>query len=478
MEIFDVAIIGAGSAGCALAGRLAARTDLRIALIEAGPDYGPQAGGSWPADLVDAHRTPGSHDWGFDQSRAQVIGGCSVHNECALVRALPGDYDRWAIPGWTDSDLAPLVDDVARTLPTTVCPVEKLATWQRAFLDTALAAGFPLLSDVNDAPNASGVGPFTQNIKDGLRWNAAFAFLDAVRPRLTVVSGILADHFVLEGDYARALIGRGPEGALEIHAEQFVLCAGVYGSPAILLRSGVGPVNHLKEFSIPVRIALPGVGANLHDHPGVGFEYEPTTRALRAAKEDVTTKHFYEVQVVLKTSSDLHIVPYQTEDDAGDFSFGILAYYLNPRSRGSVRLMSRDPSEPLAIDLGLLNDPEGYDVGALTQGVQLIHRLTRSSPLADAIERGPRRFTSTTRQARFVRDNVTDYGHSVGTCRMGPSPEAGDVVDARCRIHGLANVFIADASIIPQIPRANINFTCFVIGTRTADFLIHAHARS
>jgi choline dehydrogenase len=135
--------------------------------------------------------------------------------------------------------------------------------------------------------------------------------------------------------------------------------------------------------------------------------------------------------------------------------------------------MSRDPSEPLAIDLGLLNDPEGHDVGVLTQGVQLIHRLTRGFPLADAIERGPRRFISPTRQARFIRDNVTDYGHSVGTCQMGPSPEASDVVDACCRIHGLANVFIADASIIPQIPRANINFTCFVIGTRAADFLIH-----
>jgi choline dehydrogenase len=474
VEIFDVVIIGAGSAGCALAGRLAAaRTELRIALVEAGPDYGPQASGSWPAGLVDARHTPVSHDWGFDQSRARVIGGCSTHNECALVRALPCDYDRWGIPGWTDSDLAPVVDDVARTLPTTICPDDELATWQRAFLDTALAAGFSRLSGGNDAPDASGVGPFIQNIKDGLRWNAAFAFLDAVRSRLTVISDVLADRFIFEGDRARVLMGHGREGAREIRAKKFVLCAGVYGSPAILLRSGVGPADHLTELRIPIRSALPGVGANLHDHPGVGFEYEPTTHAMRAVKKDMAMGRFYEVQVVLKTRPDLHIIPYQTEDDAGIFSFGILAYHLNPRSRGTVHLTSRDPGELLAIDLGLLNDPDGYDIGALTQGVQLIHSLTKGSPLADSIKRGPRRFSSATRHARFIRDNVTDYGHSVGTCRMGLSPDAGDVVDARCRIHGLDNVFIADASIIPQIPRANTNFTCSVIGTRAADFLAY-----
>jgi choline dehydrogenase len=474
MEVYDIAIIGAGSAGCVLATRLAAQTDLRIALVEAGPDYGSLASGSWPQDLVDAHHTPASHDWGFDQSRARVVSGCSSHNECALVRALSGDYDRWAIPGWTDSELASAIDYVARTLPTTICSDDELATWQRTFFDTALGAGFHRLTNENNV--ASGVGPFTQNIKDGLRWNAAFAFLDSVRSRLTIISDILADHFMLGGNCARTLISHGPKGnAREIHAKYFVLCAGVYGSPAILLRSGIGPADHLTQLRIPVRIALPGVGANLHDHPGVGLEYEPTTRALRAAKQDLKGGRFYEAQIVLKTSPDLHIVPYQTmEENAGVFSFGILAYYLNPHSRGRVRLMSRNPFKSPAIDLGLLNDPDGHDVDALTQGLKLIHSLTRERPLADAIKRGPRRFTSSARRARFVRNNLTDYGHSVGTCRMGRSPDAGDVVDAGCRVHGLDNVFIADASIIPQIPRANINFTCFVIGVRAAELLTHA----
>jgi choline dehydrogenase len=191
----------------------------------------------------------------------------------------------------------------------------------------------------------------------------------------------------------------------------------------------------------------------------------------------MTGGRFYEAQIVLKTSPDLHIVPYQTiEENAGVFSFGILAYYLNPHSRGRVRLMSCNPFKSPAIDLGLLNDPDGHDVDALTQGLKLIYSLTRERPLADAIKRGPRRFTSSARRARFVRNNLTDYGHSVGTCRMGRSPDAGDVVDAGCRVHGLDNVFIADASIIPQIPRANTNFTCFVIGVRAAEFLTHAYS--
>ncbi|MDQ3951065.1 MAG: GMC family oxidoreductase, partial [Gemmatimonadota bacterium] len=134
-------------------------------------------------------------------------------------------------------------------------------------------------------------------------------------------------------------------------------------------------------------------------------------------------------------------------------------------------LTSRDPDVPPAIDLGFLSDRAAHDVGALVEGVRLIHDLAKRSPLADVIKRGPRRFSSHARLARYVRDNVSDYGHSVGTCRMGPSPEAGDVVDARGRVHGLTNVLVADASIIPRIPRANTNLTCSVVGARVGDFL-------
>lgn len=442
MDDYDVAIVGAGSAGCALAGRLAERTSLRIALLEAGPDYGPRREGRWPADLIDAHHTPESHDWDLQQSRARVIGGCSVHNEAALVRALPGDYDRWGVLGWRDADLAPIIDEVARRVPIRTSPDDELASWQRLFLESARTAGFPEAV------------PFTQNIRDGIRWNAAFSFLDPVRSRLSVISDVLADRLVIENHRAQALIVHGSGGERQIRAERFVLSAGVYGSPAILLRSGV---------------ALSGVGRNLHDHPGVSFEYKPARHALRAAKEDLAAGRFYEAQVVLKTAPDLHIVPYQTVEEDESVTFGILAYYLSPRSRGRVSLSSGDARQPVAIDLAMLKDK--HDVDALTEAVSVVHRLTAASPLAEAIERGPRRFRSRGRHARFVRQNATAYGHAGGTCRMGPSPEDGDVVDAHGVVHGLTNVSVADASIMPQIPRANTNFTCYVIGARVADFL-------
>jgi choline dehydrogenase-like flavoprotein len=470
-EPYDIAVIGAGSAGCALAGRLASKTDLRIVLVEAGPDYGPQKSGAWPDDLVDAHHSPDSHDWNFEQSRARVVGGCSVHNECAIVRARPGDYDRWALAGWSDADLAPVAYDVSSALPHLVCRDDDLTTWQHAFLDAALNAGMPRLISADEPPEATGIAPFVQNIAHGVRWNAAFAFLDPVRARVDVVGDLLADRFVFDGDRARALLGHTSTGEREIRAKRFVLCAGVYGSPMVLLRSGVGPKKDLAALRIPVHAELTGVGANLHDHPGVGLEYEPTARALRAVKAEDAQGRFYEAQLVLRTASDLHVVPYQSADDGGDWSFGIIAFHLDPRSRGRVRLTSRDPGAPPRIDLGFLSDRDDHDVGALVEGVRLIQELTKRSPLTAVVKRGPRRFSSDARLARYVRENVSDYGHSVGTCRMGLSPKDGDVVDARGRVHGLANVFVADASIVPRIPRANTNLTCSVIGARVADFL-------
>jgi choline dehydrogenase len=466
-ESYDIAVIGGGSAGCALAGRLAASTGLKIVVVEAGPDYGPQSGGAWPDDLVDAHHSPDGHDWDYEQSRARVIGGCSTHNECAIVRARPGDYDRWNVAGWSDAELAPVVYDVSSELPHLVSPDDDLTTWQRSFLDAAVDAGIPRVVSADEPPDATGVGPFVQNIANGVRWNAAFTFLDPARARVDVVGDFLADRLVVENGRATALIGRRAGSESEIRAKSFVLAAGVYGSPAILMRSGIGPKRDLARLGIPVVVDLPGVGANLHDHPGVGLEYEPTTRALRAAKREDAEGRFYQAQLVLRRGLDLHVVPYQSVSD-GEWSSLILVYYLDPQSRGRIRLTSRDPADPPRIELGLLSDDGQEDARALADGVQFVHELTRRAPLAEIIKQGPRRFASGPRLVRYVRENVSDYGHSVGTCRMGASPAAGAVVDPTCRVHGLSNVLVADASIVPQIPRANTNLTCYVIGEQVA----------
>ncbi|HEY3054362.1 MAG TPA: GMC family oxidoreductase N-terminal domain-containing protein, partial [Thermoanaerobaculia bacterium] len=163
------------------------------------------------------------------------------------------------------------------------------------------------------------------------RWNSvpcSVCFLDRARSRITIISDVVIDRFSIEGDRARTLFGYVPDGAREIHAKRFVLCAGVYGSAVVLLRSGVGPVDQLGRLKIPIRMELPGVGANLHDHPGVDFEYEPTRRALSATRADAAAGRFYEAQVVLRSAPDLHIVPYQSRNKQA-WSFGILAYYMN-----------------------------------------------------------------------------------------------------------------------------------------------------
>jgi choline dehydrogenase len=173
VDDFDLVIVGGGSAGCALAGRLAGRTSLRIGLVEAGPDYGPLRDQHWPAELLDARRSPTTHDWGFVQSRARVLGGCSTHNQCGIFRALPGDYDRWAAgAGWTDAALTTFLHEVTRVLPLHQHRGEELTVWQRTFLDAAAKAGYPAVPDVNDLEPAEGAAPFLANIREGIRWNA------------------------------------------------------------------------------------------------------------------------------------------------------------------------------------------------------------------------------------------------------------------------------------------------------------------
>jgi choline dehydrogenase-like flavoprotein len=484
VDDFDLVIVGGGSAGCALAGRLAARTSLRIGLVEAGPDYGPLRDRRWPAELLDAQRSPTTHDWGFAQSRARVLGGCSTHNQCGIFRALPGDYDRWAAgASWTDAALTSFLDEVTRVLPLHQHRGKELTVWQRTFLDTAAEAGYPPVADVNNPEPAEGAAPFLANIREGIRWNAALAFLEEVRPRanLTIVADTLVDRLVMDHDRATALVGRSGGAAVTFSARRFVLCAGTYGSPAILMRSGIGPPDDLDDLEIPVQVPLTGVGRNLHDHPGVALDYEPTVEIRRQCEEEMRGGRFYEAQVMLKARSpratehwDLNVFPYQMTDENGASRFLLMAFVLTPTSRGRVRLRGRDPGDPPEIDLQFLSDEAGHDLAVLLSGVRVLRRLAETRPLRAAIVRQlvPERTLETHGEiAQFVRAHVTDDGHPVGTCRLGPPFDCRAVVGSEGRVYGTENVLVADASIIPVIPRAPINLSCMLIGLRVAALL-------
>ena len=508
-ETFDVLVVGAGSSGCAAAYRLTRGTELSVGIVEAGPDYGPAASGRWPSELLDVRESPRTHDWGFfaigpagdpvPEERARVLGGCSSHNQCAAIWPPPEDYDAWAQlgnPGWSYQDVAPQIDRIERAsgpqspfrgreglLPTRPYREDELASWQRLFLESSLAAGFPRLEDLSAPRPPRGVGLFHANVQDSTRWNAAFAFLDPVRdlPNLTILSRVLADRLVVRDGRAVSLVCRTEDGVEEVLARRFILCGGVYGSPLVLMRSGIGPGDHLAEVGVEPLVDLAGVGGNLQDHPVVSLVAEPSAAGMEALKDDLAAGRFHESQVILRTSSshardfDLHLLPFQRLVGEGEWTFRILVAHLRPQSRGRVSLRSPDPFDPPLIDFRFLRNRGREDVAVLEDGLILARGLLRVDPMSKAVkgEAKPGEDLVSSEDLRsYIRASVTGYAHPVGTCKMGPPTDPTAVVDHQGRVRGMENVLVADASIFPTIPRANTNLGCILVGFRVAEALV------
>ncbi len=506
---YDVIVVGAGSAGCALVGRLCQSPGLSVCLVEAGPDYGSFRSGRWPEELLSIQQLPETHDWGYNEertgfsspeARAKVVGGCSTHNQCGAFWGLPDDYDAWAAagnPGWSYANLTPLLEQIEQTSPearsayrgtsgvieTRPYRVDELASWQRLVLEAGQAAGLPRLTDLSAPEPAEGGAPFHANIKGTIRWNAAFAFLDPVRthPGLTILSNTMAERLVLHHTTAVSLICHTQGNRLELRASRFVLCCGTYGTPLLLMRSGIGPAQNLQELGILPLLDIPGVGQNLHDHPGISMDFEPSALAQRLLEEDLTHQRFFQSQVVLRAKSrqcstgfDLHLVPYQSRKDGQEASFSILLFHLAPRSRGQVLLRGKEVHLPPKIDFRFFTDPGKQDASAVMDGLDLIRRLVHVEPLANAVKRE----TEPGQRVRTVRDlgeyahtHLISYRHASGTCKMGPPSDPTAVVDSSGQVYGTQNIFVADASLMPRIPRAPTNFTCFLIGLHIADLL-------
>ena len=504
---YDCVVVGGGSAGCVVANRLCRFSGGSVCLIEGGPDFGPADGGRWPRDLRDGNAVPRAHDWGYFEERqcgasvqaprGKVIGGCSAVNHCAATWGLPADYDRWAQagnPGWSYHELRPLISELERAadgaastyrgnrgaLMTRVCSGDELANWQRWFRDSAHAAGFSAFTDLSSPDPVEGVAPLHLNADGATRCNSAFAFLDPVRGRsnLTILADTLADRLIVHAGRAHGLLCTSTRGALELRARRFVLCAGTYGSPAILLRSGVGPAHQLRDLGIAVEVDLPGVGQNLLEQPGAMVKFELTPLGRTALAEDVRQSKRLHAQVMLRGRSlhgdsgpDFHIIPHQEADEDGSVSSALLAFNLAPRSRGRVSVRGKDPALPPRIETRLLTDPEGHDLAVVTCAVQVARRLARQEALRAAIaaEVIPGEGCSDDQALRaHLQREVVSYCHAAGTCKMGPVADRSAVVDASGRVHGLGNVFVADAAIMPELPRANPNLTCMLIGLRVA----------
>lgn len=502
----DVIVVGGGTAGCVVAGRLA-EAGKHVLLIEAGPDYGA-ADPSWPADLLAASALPTSHDWGYtgpgaggqplSLDRARVIGGCSSHNGCTQSAGWAGDYDGWAAAGglgWSSAALGPHFAKAVHTMRIRPFAKDEVQPFHRAFLGACACAGLPLADDFLDLAAGVGAGCPPVNIEAGVRFNAAFAYLDPVREAgfLTVIADTTVDRVLVREGLAVGVevLQKGERRTLV--ADQVVLAAGAYGSPAILQRSGIGDATTLATAGVALVHELPGVGQNLHDHPAIQLEFEGTEALARKLEEFARTRWLPEEQSVARLRSpeslgpyDLHVYPWvEPVDDAQ--TLGAQAAWkcvipvglLTPRSRGTVTITSTDPAAAPNIHTGFFSDEEGSDLRAVRWGVRWVLALLRDPSLAESLGEmtsGPPR-----NLAQDPTDDQIDswviashahYWHPAGSCRMGSAATSGAVVDFAGRVHGLAGLWVSDASVFPAIPRATPALPTVVVGERIARFLL------
>jgi len=493
---YDVVIAGGGSAGCTLAARLSEDPARRVLLLEAGPDY---TADELPADLASSLNLTTTHDWGFEDEpradgrrvplpRGRVLGGCSSTNATYAVRGHRANYDAWAElagPEWGYEEVLPTFRRMEHDLDMQgpyhgqggPLPVRRYATREltplsRAFLEAAVRLGHAPVADHNH-PEAIGAGPAPMTSINFTRQSAArrYVWPHRARPNLTVRAGVTVDRVRFEGRRARAVVLAGGE---EIAADRLVLSAGAYGSPAILLRSGVGPAADLAALGIDVVADRRGVGENLSDHPLVVVAYAaPSSSVGSEAPPAFQTLLTYQSALHRGPGYDMHIVPQSVlpmEGSPTGFAYAFLCSVVLPRALGRVALTSRDPRVLPRIETGFLDHPD--DRARMTEVVKVARRLAATAPLSElgALELAPGPAITTDAEIdAFVEANVTTYFHPVGSCRMGAAPDA--VVDAHGKVHDLEGLWVLDASVMPSIPGINTNLPTIMIAERGAAWL-------
>jgi choline dehydrogenase len=494
----DTIVVGAGTAGAVVAGRLAASNSERTLLLEAGPDYGPADSGRWPDDLLDATKVAqSSHDWGYTGefgskviqfNRARVVGGCSAHNAGAVVFGSRLDYDGWAgagNAGWSARELLPLFASAWKQLRVRRVGLDELTPFQRIFRDAIVANGIPAVEDFNDLDQYIGVAPFPVNIDGVTRVNSAFGYVDPVRDRLIVAGDAPVERVLVRGGRAVGVTVRDGQRLAEISASRVVISAGAYGSPAILLRSGIGPADELSAIGVQPSSDLPGVGRNLHDQPCLEVWYEGSDELIEKMERHQTeTAWRPDEQVIAKLPStgcrqgfDLHIyaVGGGHGKDPSNWYWMLGVACLTPLSRRSVRLTGPGLDDRLVIDHRYLSDPGGDDRARIVEGVERVREVAKAPELRRLLGRETRPGPEVSgRQAidRFLDHAAVHYYHPVGSCKMGPASDPDSVVDSQGRVHGIEGLYVADASIMPAVTSGNTNMPTAVIGERIARSLL------
>ena len=500
---YDLIVVGAGAGGSVVAARASEDPSIRVLLIESGPDY-PNVE-ALPEDLRNAnHGSFFDHDWKLrytpsgtsraDQpfARGRVTGGSSAVNTAIALRGVPSDYDEWAAagcPGWGWRDVLPAFIRLERDLDFGEKPYhgasgplpirrhtrDELVPYQAAYLDACAELGYPACADHND-PDDTGYGPHPMNKQGTLRISTAIAYLGPARgrPNLRIMADTSVRHVIFERGEARGVEVRASDGATAtISARQVVLAGGAIHTPAILVRSGIGPRETLERLGIAETHISEGVGQSLMDHPAIGPTLVP--------KEGIANFDQPVIQTTLRYTAtgssdvnDMQLEPLSFMHIPGTrLLMGLAACVFKSYSRGRLEFDGADIDARPRIVMDYLSDDRDYE--KLRDGVFRAMELVHTRAIA-AVSDGVRRpmdeeLARADVLEAWIRRNSSTGAHPSCTAKMGPDDDPMAVCDERGFVRGVRALRVADAALMPVVPSANTNIPTIMIGERIGEWV-------